>query len=75
MVTSYIQRTPVIPTVSTVRTVISPTPTTPRTWVVSDLWYLITQLWTLCNNSWVRILFHTWTFYSSTTPYTTRSII
>lgn len=46
-----------------------------RTWIVSDLWYLITQLWILCDNSWNRIRFHTWTFYSSNTQYWTRPII
>lgn len=73
MTTSYTTRTPVTTSYWTRWSVT--TNYTPRTWVVSDLWYLITQLWTLCNNSWVRILFHTWTFYPSTTPYTTRPII
>lgn len=46
-----------------------------RTWPQSDLWYLITQLWILCDNSWNRILFHTWIFYESPSTYNDRPII
>ena len=56
------------------RASVTPSSYTWRIWTQSDLWHLLTQLWILCNNSWVRILFHTWTFYDSPTQYTWRII-
>ena len=44
-----------------------------RTWVQIDLGYLITQLGILCDNSWNRIVFHTWQFEQWFTPYTQRT--
>jgi len=41
----------------------------------SDLWYLITQLWILCDNSWNRIRFHTWTFYEAPSVYNWRPVV
>jgi hypothetical protein len=52
-----------------------PTIWTWRPTLKSDLWYLITQLGILCDNSWNRIKFHTWTFYDSQTQWTARPII
>ena len=46
-----------------------------RTPLQSDLWHLITQLWILCDNSGNRILFHTWIFYESPSPYNNKPII
>ena len=71
--TTYTTR--VIPTTSYVWRPSITTNYATRQWIQSDLWYLITQLWILCDNSWNRIKFHTWTFYNTNTEYTTRSII
>ncbi len=70
---TYNWRTPVTTTYWT-RNVINSSYSV-RNWVRSDLWYLVTQLWNLCNNSWDRILFHTGTFYATTTTYWTRTPI
>lgn len=47
---------------------------TTRRWVKSDLAYLLTQLGRLCTNNWERILFHSWTFYDTPTPFVWRTI-
>lgn len=46
-----------------------------RTWVQTDLWYLITQLGILCDNNWNRIVFHTWVFEPWFTPYSVRPTV
>lgn len=63
-----------MPTAYTTRPVVN-TSYNPRTWPQKDLWYLVTQLWILCNNSWNKIVFHTWIFYDSQTQWATRPII
>lgn len=45
-----------------------------RTWVQTDLGYLITQLGILCDNSGNRIVFHTGNYSPWETPYSTRTI-